>query len=152
MLRDIAVIINGRLGGDPTADQVNTKNGMKTVARISIAANNTFMSGEKNETCWFSLTLWGKTAEYFLQYAKKGDGVYIIAEPRPDPETGKPKLWKDKDGNIRSQWGLDNVQTCQLIQRGEGKREARSGGYGNYADAPGFETQQDQGSSFNFAG
>ena len=151
MLRDVMVTINGRLGRDPESAQVQTKNGTQTVARISVAANTTFKNGEENETCWFSMTLWGKTAEYFLGYAQKGDGVFIVGELRPDPANGKPKLWTDKEGNVRSQWSVDNLQTCQLIQRGDGKRQARAG-FSQIQDPPWPGDNQESSGGFNFTG
>jgi len=148
-MRDIVVTVNGRLGSDPKSDTVNTKNGVQTVARISIAGTNSY-----DKPIWFSITLWGKTAEYFLQYAKKGDGVFVVGELTGD-DNGKPRMWTDKEGATRAQWGLDNLKTCQLIQKGAKEdRQARdvTGGGQQYQEPPwpGQESQSSAG--FNFAG
>ena len=150
-MRDLLMTVCGRLGNDPKSDTVNTKNGVKTVARLSVAGNNSF-----DETIWFSVTLWGKTAEYFLQYARKGDGVFMVGELRPDAESGKPKLWQDKENNMRAQWGLDNLKTCQLIQKGaKDDRQARAvDGAAGPADPPWPESKggSESGAGFNFTG
>ena len=67
----------GNLGMDPEVKQVK---GGKTVARLSIATNETFKNqkGEKvNQVHWHNLVAWGKTAEIAEKYLKKGSEVAV---------------------------------------------------------------------------
>ena len=67
----------GRLGADPEVKQVN---GNKTLAKFSIATNETFnnAAGEKvEETQWHQIVAWGKIGELAGKYLKKGKEVAI---------------------------------------------------------------------------
>lgn len=67
----------GNLGADP---EVKNLESGKTVARISLATNETYKNqkGEKvTDTTWHTLVAWGKTAEIAEKYLKKGSEVAI---------------------------------------------------------------------------
>lgn len=51
------VVLTGNLGRDPELKKI----GEKVVANLSIAVNE--VHGDEEETSWFDLTAWGKTAE-----------------------------------------------------------------------------------------
>lgn len=68
----------GRLGGDP-ADGKSSKT---SVAFLSVATNfQSYIEGEKKEeVMWNRIVTFGKTADFCLEYLKKGDLVYVEGE------------------------------------------------------------------------
>ena len=65
------VLLVGRISSTPT--MFESKN-LKTYARATIAVNREFT---KEVTDFISLTIFGKTAEYFSKYVNKGDLLSI---------------------------------------------------------------------------
>lgn len=77
----------GNLGKDPEA--AYTPNGNLNV-KVSLAVNNrwTDKSGEKHEeTEWVNLEVWGRLAEIFREYLKKGSSVYVEGRLKTDKWT-----------------------------------------------------------------
>jgi single-strand DNA-binding protein len=71
------VFLLGNLGADP--EMKSLENGQKRV-RVSIATKEVYTNkaGEKTEdTQWHNLVAYGKTAEIFEKYTKKGNQVAI---------------------------------------------------------------------------
>lgn len=70
------VTVAGNLTRDPESKQVA---GNKTVCSFSIANNRRFRSGDQQqeETSFFDVEAWGKTAEVVAAYLKKGRGVVV---------------------------------------------------------------------------
>ena len=79
--------IAGRVGGDP---EVAYFEGDKVVAKFSVAVNRT-----KEETNWFNIEVWGKSAEIAKEYVRKGSLVGITGRlgfsEWEDKTTGEPK-------------------------------------------------------------
>lgn len=67
------------------------------VANGGMASNRKF--GQNDETAFFELTVWGKSAEAIHEHAHKGDMLHIVG--RVVTET-----WQDRDGNKRSKNGV----------------------------------------------
>lgn len=84
MLNNISIV--GRLGKDP--DDRATKTGL-TVSSFNIAVDDGY--GDKRQTYWFDVTAFGKTAEYVVKYARKGDLVAISGRLTQ-------RSWDKKDG------------------------------------------------------
>lgn len=67
----------GNLGMDP---EVKNLDGGKTLARFSLATNNSYKN-DKGETItesqWHNIVAWGKTAEIAEKYLKKGSKVAV---------------------------------------------------------------------------
>ena len=82
------VALIGRLGGDPQLRY--TPNGT-AVANASIAVPR---RGNREETDWFDLTFWGKTAELAANHLTKGRQVGITGRLQQE-------RW-EKDGEKRS--------------------------------------------------
>ncbi len=81
----------GNLGRDPEARF--TANGKK-YATFTLAVNRSWKSatGEKQEhTDWFMINVWGKLADFALQYLKKGRLVFIEGRLQTD-------RWEDAKG------------------------------------------------------
>ncbi|MEQ8908831.1 MAG: single-stranded DNA-binding protein [Vicingaceae bacterium] len=82
----------GHLGGNP---EVKNLEGGKTLAKFSIATNDTYKNakGEKVEdTQWHNVITWGKTAEIAEKYLKKGSEVAVEGKLTS-------RSYDDKDGN-----------------------------------------------------
>ncbi len=71
------VILVGHLGSDPELKHISADT---VVCKVNLATTERFKdkSGEtKEETQWHTLELWGKPAETFAKYTKKGSKVYV---------------------------------------------------------------------------
>jgi single-strand DNA-binding protein len=71
------VMIIGNLGADPEMKYMSDGTAM---TRFNVAVSRTFtnQSGErKEETEWFKVVAWRKTAEICSQYLQKGSKVYV---------------------------------------------------------------------------
>jgi single-strand DNA-binding protein len=82
----------GNLGNDP---EVKTFDGNKTIAKFSLATNETYKKegGEKvTETQWHNVVAWNGTAKIVEKYLKKGHEVAIEGKLTS-------RSWDDKDGN-----------------------------------------------------
>ncbi len=88
----------GHLGQNPEMRYTPTG---KAVTTFSVASNDQY-TNEKSETVkittWFRCSAWGKAAEVFNQYLKKGSKVLVEGRLISDPATGGPKLWIGQDG------------------------------------------------------
>ena len=81
----------GHLGANP---EIKNLEGGKTLARFSIATNDTYKNakGEKVEdTQWHNVVTWGKTAEIAEKYLKKGSEVAVEGKLTS-------RSWEDKEG------------------------------------------------------
>lgn len=70
------------------------------VANSSMAITKKWKTdaGEKKEkTVWYKLTAWGKSAESFHAWAKKGTGMLIVGELED------PDKWTAKNGELAAQ-------------------------------------------------
>ena len=105
------VILVGALGQDP---EVKTTNSGKTIARCSLATNN---SKDKPPT-WHRLVMWNKTAEFAGTYLKKGSSVAV--EGRIDNRS-----WETDDGTKKyvSEIIVDRIE---FVGKKEKEKEAPS--------------------------
>lgn len=74
------------------------------VTNVSIATNRTWndpASGEKQQqTTWWRVSFWGKTAEVITEYLNKGDKIFVQGVIQPDPQTGGPRMYTRQDGTV----------------------------------------------------
>lgn len=112
------ITIIGNLGQDPELKYL--ENGTAIVS-VSIASRRNFKKqGLDYVTDWFRLTLFGKSAENFSNYAHKGSQVYIEGEPQNNE-------WQDKQGNYRTafqvvvnNWRLLDKKSDQTTPKPQG--------------------------------
>lgn len=99
------LIVVGNLGSDPELRY--TPSG-SAVCSFSVATSRKYTSGDElvQETCWFRVTAWDRTAENITEYLKKGSSVVVEGYLRPDHDTGAPRLWTDQSGNVRSSYEM----------------------------------------------
>lgn len=118
------VIIVGFLGRDP--EMRYTPSG-QAVTSLSIATSRQWIGagGEKlKETTWFRVSAWGKQAETCNNYLRKGSKVLVQGRLMPDPATGGPRTWQDRDGGVRASYEMTAEQVRFLSNRERGSDEA----------------------------
>lgn len=89
------VMIIGNIGGEP--EMRFTPSGAP-VTTFSVATNRVYNSTEgerKEETEWFNVVTWNKTAEYANQYLSKGRKVYVEGRLQT-------RSWEGQDGQKHS--------------------------------------------------
>lgn len=115
--------IVGNLGQDP--EMRYTPDGTP-VTNFSVATNRRWTNADGSqgeETVWFRVTAWRRLAEVCNEYLEKGRQVLVEGRLRPDPQTGGPRVWTDRNGNPRASFEL-TAQTVQFLGRGVGGPEA----------------------------
>lgn len=119
------VLLIGNLTRDP--EKRYTPSGM-AVSDVGLAINRKFKAsnGEmKDEVCFVTVTLWGKTAENVVEYKRKGDPIFVEGRLKLDQ-------W-EKEGQKYSKLTVVG-ENVQFLQRG-----TPGGGGGRrteYGDAP----------------
>lgn len=79
--------IAGHLGADPEVRF--TSSGQKvTTLRVAARARR----GNKDETIWWRVTIWGEQFDKMLPYFKKGSPIIVVGE------LSKPEIFTDKEG------------------------------------------------------
>jgi single-strand DNA-binding protein len=102
----------GNLGADPEIR--TTTSGMQIGSlRVATVESRKGQSGQwEDETEWHRVTVFGKTAEFFGNYARKGNKVSIVGRIRT-------RKWQDKDG--KDQYTTEIVANdAQILERREG--------------------------------
>ncbi len=113
------VILIGNLGRDP--EMRYTPSG-QPVTSFSVASNRSYTGadGQKvDETIWFRVTAWGKTAETCNQYLRKGSKVLVEGRLTPD-KNGGPRIWTKQDGTPGASFEVTASTVRFLSSRGEG--------------------------------
>ena len=100
------LILVGNLGSDP--EQRFTPAG-DPVTSFSVATSRKY--GDKDETTWFRVTVWGKPAESCVTYLHKGSKVLVDGRLRPDAN-GNPVTFQRKDGT----WGSSYDVTAEAVR------------------------------------
>ena len=107
------LIIIGNLGREP--EMRFTPNG-DPVTSFSVATSR--KHGERDETCWFRISVWGKQAEACSQYLHKGSKVLVEGRLRPD-ESGNPRVFERKDGSSGASFEVTAESVRFLTAKGE---------------------------------
>jgi single-strand DNA-binding protein len=113
------LIIVGNLGRDP--EMRYTPSG-QAVTNFNVATNRKYSTSDDNqveETTWFRVSTWGKTAEACNQYLKKGSKVLVEGRLKPDPDTGSPRTFTRQDGTTGASFELTANQVRFLSTRVE---------------------------------
>lgn len=129
------VVLIGNLGADPEIR--TTTSGMQIGSlRVATVESRKAANGNwEDETEWHRVTVFGKTAEFFGNYARKGNKVSIVGRLRT-------RKWQDKDGK-------DNYTTeivandAQILERRESNGQQSQN---TYQRPP---AQDDAGTDFN---
>jgi len=117
------LIIVGNLGGDP--DVRFTEQGVP-VTSFSVATNRKYTrAGETvEESTWFRVTCWRRTAEIAADYLKKGRQVMV--EGRLAPEI---RIYQDKQGNTRASYEMTADRLVLLSNKGDAENAPGDDGF-----------------------
>jgi single-strand DNA-binding protein len=121
------VLLIGNITRDP--EKRYTPSGM-AVADVGIAVNRKFKAsnGEmKDEVCFVTVTLWGKTAENVVEYKRKGDPLFVEGRLKLDQ-------W-EKDGQKYSKLTVVG-ESVQFLNRGQSQGAGGGARRSEYGDAP----------------
>jgi len=133
------IVLVGNLGKDPVMRYTPTG---QQVCDFSLATSEkwTGQDGQLNErTKWWTVEVWGKTAENCNQYLKKGSRVLVEARMKVDPKTGYPRLWTGKDGTVHSSLEVTASIVKFLSSRGDHAEAPAEGA----AEAPAAEADDE---------
>ncbi len=132
------IIIVGNLGRDP--EMRYTPDGTP-VTTLSVATNRKWSNSDgsqSEETTWFRVTAWRRTAEVAAQYLTKGRQVLVEGRLTPDKETGGPRVWQRQDGS----WGASFEVTADTIKFLGGRGETVPADSGGGAAVPDFGEEE----------
>ena len=107
------IIIIGNLGSNP--EQRFTPSG-DPVTSFSVATSRKY--GEKDETTWFRVSVWGKQAESCNTYLSKGSKVLVEGRLKSNSD-GNPNVYQRKDGT----WGASYDVTADAVRFLDGKKD-----------------------------
>jgi single-strand DNA-binding protein len=108
------IILVGNLGKDP---EVRYAQSGMAVCKLRLAVTERVKDGAegwKDATEWFTITLFGKTAENAGQYLQKGRQVYVEGRLKSDK-------YKDKEGVERTSVEVI-ANTLQYLGSGSGQK------------------------------
>lgn len=124
-------IILGRLGQDPELKKLPSGT---SVVNVNIATSESWTDKQTNErkerTTWFRLQIYGRQAEIFSQYMKKGSEVMVTG-------TVEARAFMGQDGEPRASLEL-RVREFRFVggSGSGGSGGQNSGGYDDYAPPP----------------
>ena len=113
------IIVIGNLGRDP--EMRFTASG-QAVTNFNLASNTKYTASDGQlveETTWFRVSVWGKMAEACNQYLGKGSKVLVEGRLKPDPETGRPRVFERQDGTSGSSFEVTALTVKFLSTRAE---------------------------------
>ena len=85
--------IIGNLGKDPEMSYKGSDGDM-AVTKVSVAVND-----RHDQTNWFNVVAFRKTAEFLNNYGRKGRKVYVEGRMQQN-------RWQNEDGETRTSWEL----------------------------------------------
>lgn len=108
------IVISGHTGSDPDVKYFTTGT---VKATVTVAVRRT-----KDVTDWFTAEAWGRTAEVFANYVRRGTWVEVVG--RLEIQT-----WEDRQtGEFRSK---PVVKVDDLVLGPKSTSKSSSGGYGD---------------------
>lgn len=119
------ITVSGRIGQDAEVRQA----GQNEVASFNLAVDQGW--GDKKQTNWFRINLWGKKGVGAAPYMLKGGIVTVVGEFEIGEYNGKPQF------NIRaSDFTLPAKQSGQQQERQQSRGQSGGfgGGFGNDDD------------------
>ena len=107
------LIIIGNLGRNP--EQRFTPSG-DPVTTFSVATSRKY--GEKDETTWFRVSVWGKQAESCNKYLSKGSKGVVEGRLKSNAD-GNPRVYERKDGTWSASYEITAESVRFLTPKGE---------------------------------
>ena len=131
------ISLTGNLGKDNEVKQLSSGT---TVLNNSIGVRSNAKVGGEYKTSWFNVSIFGKSAEIFNQYTKKGSKVFLTGEVRI-------RDYKKQDGTTGVSVDL-LVNNFEFLDSANVNSNSNGGGYQNNANNGGFNGGQQQGGTF----
>lgn len=138
------LILIGRLTQDCGADEKSFQyvgNGIAK-ATVSLAVNRSIKKNGNyiEDTSFFNVTIWGKTAENLRPYLTKGKQICVRGYIQQD-------RWTDDNGNKKSRVSLvaDTVQLLGNNNQQNNNNQNNNGGNGGYNQNNGYDNGYDNG-------
>ncbi|MDY0020846.1 MAG: single-stranded DNA-binding protein [Anaerolineae bacterium] len=113
------LIIVGNLGRDP---EMRYMSDGTPVTSFSIATSRKWTGQDGSpveETTWFRVSAWNKTAEIAAKYLTKGRQVMVEGVLTPDKATGGPRIWTGQDGAARASFEVKADRVVLLGSRAD---------------------------------
>ena len=131
------ISLTGNLGRDNEVKQLSS--GTAVLNNSIGVRSNAKVSGEY-KTSWFNVSIFGKSAEIFNQYTKKGSKVFLTGEVRI-------REYKKQDGTTGMSVDL-LVNNFEFLDSASGNSNSNGAGYQNNANNGGFNSGQQQSNTF----
>ena len=131
------ISLTGNLGRDNEVKQLSSGT---TVLNNSIGVRSNAKVGGEYKTSWFNVSIFGKSAEIFSQYTKKGSKVFLTGEVRI-------REYKKQDGTNGMSVDL-LVNNFEFLDSANGNSNSNGAGYQNNANNGGFNGGNQQGNTF----
>ncbi len=128
--------IVGNLGRDPEMRYTPSGQPVTSFSVASTRVYNTSAGEKKEETIWFRVSSWGKTAEACNQYLKKGSKVAVEGRLIPG-DNGSPRIFSKNDGTPGASFEV-NAERVHFLSSGNG------GGEGAAPEAASSESGGDE--------
>jgi len=113
------LFIIGRSSDKP---ELRVTAGGKYSARIGLAVDHYTNEGKK--TIWMNVTVFGSEAEKCAKYLEKGSRIFVEGQLNPDPETMRPKVYKNKDGDMVASYDIIGNKVLFIGGQHENERKA----------------------------
>ena len=131
------ISLTGNLGRNNEVKQLSSGT---AVLNNSIGVRSNSKVGGEYKTSWFNVSIFGKSAEIFNQYTKKGSKVFLTGEVRI-------RDYKKQDGTTGMSVDLI-VNNFEFLDSANGNSNSNGGGYQNNANNGGFNGGNQQGNTF----
>ena len=131
------ISLTGNLGKDNEVKQLSSGT---TVLNNSIGVRSNSKVGGEYKTSWFNVSIFGKSAEIFNQYTKKGSKVLLTGEVRI-------REYKKQDGTNGISVDLI-VNNFEFLDSASGNSNSNGGAYQNNTNNGGFNGGQQQSNTF----
>ena len=131
------ISLTGNLGRDNEVKQLSSGT---AVLNNSIGVRSNAKVGGEYKTSWFNVSIFGKSAEIFNQYTKKGSKVFLTGEVRI-------REYKKQDGTTGMSVDLI-VNNFEFLDSANGNSNSNGVGYQNNANNGGFNGGQQQSNTF----
>lgn len=130
------VTLVGNLGADPEIRTTPTGSQIGSL-RVATVSSRKGQSGNwEDETEWHRVTIFGKTAEFFGNYARKGNRVLVTGRIRT-------RKWQDKNG--QDQYTTEIVANeAQILERREGGGSSNAQTQSSYGQGHSSQPEADQ--------
>lgn len=113
--------IAGHMGADPEVRFTSTG---KKVTTLRVACRT--RRGQKEDTIWWRVTLWGEQFDKMIPHLKKGSGVMVFGELH------KPEIFNDREGKPQASM---EITALQVQFSPFGRPQGQQGGQSTHSES-----------------